>query len=64
MIPVDTLREEAEEQPEIWEVRLCCQGQGQVQLGSKHYSACPYFHLLTCFTFPCHILKQELYPSL
>lgn len=59
---VGLLMEEAEEQPELWEARPCYQSQGLVQLGGKDYSACPYLHLLSCFS--CHILKQELCPSL
>lgn len=60
MASVDPLREEAEEQPELWEARPCC----VVQLGGKDYSTCPYCHLLSRFTFSCHILKQQLCPSL
>ena len=39
---MDTLREKAEEQPELWEARPCCQGQGLVQPGGKDYSASSY----------------------
>lgn len=57
----DMLREEAQEQPELWEARLCCQGPGLVQLGGKDYSR---DQVLSCFTFSRYILMQELCPSL
>lgn len=39
---MDTLREKAEEQPELCEARPCCQGQGLVQPGGKDYSVSSY----------------------
>lgn len=57
MESVDTLREETEAQPELWEAKPCRQG-------LECISAFCGGHLLSSFTFSCQISVQKLCPSL
>lgn len=66
---MDTLREGTEEQPELWEARPCCQGQGLVQLGGKGLPCLLLLSvgIISCpvlFTLSHYIMMQELCPLL